>query len=48
VDDAVRDRLDPVRQVVERLDRLGRLVLRDERELQARRARVDDEDPTQS
>jgi len=47
VHDAVRDGPDARRRVLERLERLGRLVGGDERELQARRAGVDDEDRAQ-
>jgi hypothetical protein len=43
VDDAVRDGGDVVGRFRERTDTLGRAVRRDERELQARRAGVDDE-----
>jgi hypothetical protein len=42
VDDPVGDRGDLCRNRCERLDSLRRLVLGDERELEARRARVDD------
>ena len=42
VDDAVRDGPDPGRHGLQRLDRLGRVVLADHRQLQARRAGVDD------
>jgi hypothetical protein len=45
--DAVRDGRDPGRRVLERLERLGRLVGGDDRELQTRRAGVDDEDRAQ-
>ena len=44
VDDAVRDGGDVARSFREGRNALGRAVRRDERELQARRARVDDED----
>jgi hypothetical protein len=47
VNDAVRDRRDPRRHILQRLERLGRLVRGDERELQARRAGIDDEDRAQ-
>jgi hypothetical protein len=43
VDDAMRDGIDTRRDVRERLDRLGRAGLGDEGELEASRARVDDE-----
>src|SRR4029079_5162928 len=44
VHDAVRDRVDSRRNGVERFDRLGSAVVRDRRELEARRASVDDKD----
>jgi hypothetical protein len=44
VDDAMRDRVDARGNRLERLDLLGGVVVRDRRELEARRARVDDED----
>ena len=44
VDDAVRDRIDARRNGLERFDVLGSAVVRDRRELEARRASVDDED----
>jgi hypothetical protein len=47
VHDAVRGGPNGGRHVVERLQRLGRLVGGDDRELQASRAGVDDEDPAQ-
>jgi hypothetical protein len=44
VDDAMRDRVDVRRNGLERFDLLGSAVVRDRRELEARRASVDDED----
>jgi hypothetical protein len=44
VDDAMRDRVDVGRNRSERFDLLGTAVVRDRRELEARRARVDDKD----
>jgi hypothetical protein len=43
VDDAMRGGRNPFRCLGERREPLGRPIRRDERELQARRARVDDE-----
>jgi hypothetical protein len=43
VNDAVRDGGDVAGRFLERRDALGRAVRRDERELEARRAGVDDE-----
>ena len=48
VDDAVADRVEIGRHVVERPDRLRALAAGDERQLEARRARVDDEDAIQN
>ena len=48
VDDAVADRVETRRHVVERLDRLRALAAVDECQLEARRARVDDEDAIQN
>ena len=45
--DAVRDGRDLARRILERPERLGRFVGGDERELQARRAGVDDQDRAQ-
>jgi hypothetical protein len=45
VHDAVGDAANLVLRLRERVDLLDRLVLADEGELEARRARVDDEDP---
>jgi hypothetical protein len=45
VHDSMGDRRDLGGRLLERRERLGRLVGGDERELQARRAGVDDEDP---
>ena len=45
VHDAVRDGDYVRRRVLQRRDRLGRVVGRDNAQLQARRARVDDEHP---
>jgi hypothetical protein len=47
VHDAVRDRRDIGGRVLEGMEGLRRLVRGDERELQARRAGVDDEDGAQ-
>jgi hypothetical protein len=44
VDDPMRDRRELGGRSGERLERLGRAVLGHERELQAGRARVDDQD----
>jgi hypothetical protein len=44
VDHPVADGGDVLRQLVERVDTLAGVVLADERELEARRAGVDDED----
>ena len=48
VDDPMADRVHTRRDVVERLDALRPSGLVDERQLEARRARVDDEDATQN
>ena len=48
VDDSVADRVEAGRNVVERLDGLRPARLVDERQLEARRARVDDEDAAQN
>jgi hypothetical protein len=48
VDDPVADRVDARRQVVERRDGLRPTGAVDQRELEARRAGVDDEDAAQN
>jgi hypothetical protein len=48
VDDSVADRVEARRYLVERLDGLRSADLVDERQLEARRARVDDQDAAQN
>jgi hypothetical protein len=48
VDDSVADRVEARRYLVERLDGLRSAGLVDERQLEARRARVDDQDAAQN